>query len=61
MAAEYGILVTMACHRLTPDAWPGNGKWYDGTVTEARVLASWSRVAAKLCGHWNGPLVIRTE
>ena len=29
-AAEYGLLVLIACHRTTPSAWPGQGKWYMG-------------------------------
>ena len=53
VAAEYGVLVMMACHRLNPKAWPGEGKWYDAVTTEARVMQSWDRVAAKLCSHWN--------
>ena len=53
VAAEYEILVMMACHRLSPKAWPGDGLWYDDTITEARVLESWSMIAAKLCNQWN--------
>ena len=53
VAAEHGILVMMACHRLRPHAWPGSGKWYDGTITEARVLESWDKIAERLCGQWN--------
>ena len=52
-AAEYGLLVLIACHRTTPSAWPGQGKWYDGKITEARVLQSWTKLAGTLCGHWN--------
>lgn len=53
VAAEYGILVMMACHRLKPKAWPGDGLWYDAVVTEERVLESWTRLADRLCGQWN--------
>ena len=53
VAAQYGILIMMACHRLNKDAWPGGGLWYDKVVTEARVLQSWDRVADGLCGRWN--------
>ena len=53
VAAEHGILILMACHRLRPDAWPGDGLWYDEALTEARVLESWGRIAARLCGQWN--------
>ena len=53
VAAQHGILVLMACHRLKPDAWPGKGLWYDGEITEASVLESWRRLAAALCGQWN--------
>ena len=47
VAAEHGILVMMACHRLSPDAWPGNGLWYDARTPENRVLDSWTAVARK--------------
>ena len=53
VAAEHGILVMMACHRLTPNAWPGNGKWYDGRITEERVKQSWETIADRLCSQWN--------
>ena len=53
VAAEHGLLVMMACHRLKPDAWPGKGLWYDDEITEAKVKDSWSRIAAELCGQWN--------
>ena len=35
----------IACHRLNPTAWPGDGLWYDERVKEERVLVSWSRIA----------------
>jgi len=53
VAASYGILIMMACHRLEPAAWPGKGLWYDEKVTEQMVLDSWSKLAASLCGRWN--------
>ena len=53
VAAERGILIMMACHRLNPAAWPGDGKWYDSVVTEERVKQSWSKIARKLCSQWN--------
>lgn len=53
VAADYGILVMIACHRLNPTAWPGDGLWYDDTVTEIKVLHSWAKVAGRLCGQWN--------
>ena len=52
-AAEHGVLVMTAAHRLSPDAWPGKGLWYDNHITEAFVLQSWNRIADKLCGQWN--------
>lgn len=53
-AAKHGILVLMACHRLSPDAWPGKGRWYDDdTVNELLVLQSWRKIASKLCSQWN--------
>ena len=52
-AADAGILVMIACHRLNPEAWPGDGKWYDKDVTESRVMDSWSIMAGKLCKQWN--------
>ena len=33
-AADRGILVMLACHRLTPQAWPGTGLWYDDNIDE---------------------------
>ena len=27
-AAEYGLLVLLTCHRLSPEEWPGDGLWY---------------------------------
>ena len=52
-AAERGILVLMAAHRLTPDAWPGDGFWYSEEVPESKVLESWAKVSAELCSQWN--------
>lgn len=53
VAAEYGVVVMIACHRLAPKAWPGDGKWFDKAITEKDVLESWSLVTAKLCNQWN--------
>lgn len=53
VAAEHGVLIMMACHRLTPSAWPGDGLWYDAVITEARVKKSWTMLAQKLCSQWN--------
>jgi aryl-phospho-beta-D-glucosidase BglC (GH1 family) len=53
VASEHGILVMMAAHRLSPSAWPGDGLWYDATVSEQGVKESWSKIADKLCGQWN--------
>ncbi len=52
-AAEQGILIMMAAHRLDRRAWPGDGLWYDQRITEQMVMDSWSAVAARLCGQWN--------
>ena len=52
-AADQHLLVMMAAHRLRPDAWPGDGLWYDGRLTEADVLDSWTKVANTLCTQWN--------
>jgi endoglucanase len=53
-AASRGILVAMACHRLRPDAWPGNGLWYDEYyLNEESVMRSWELVAEALCKQWN--------
>ena len=51
-AGRRGLLVLMAAHRLRPDAWPGNGLWYDDEMDEARVLESWAAVARSLCSLW---------
>ena len=53
VAAEHGILIMMAAHRLHPDAWPGNGLWYDPTMSEERVKESWERILTRLCKQWN--------
>merc|ERR1711871_544073 len=52
-ASRYGILVLMACHRLDPEAWPGNGLWYNGEISETKVKESWTMIAQTLCGQWN--------
>jgi hypothetical protein len=54
-AAERGILVMMACHRMTPEAWPGKGLWYDDELgfTEEVVKESWTKLASVLCKQWN--------
>jgi len=52
-AAKYGIVLLIACHRIAPSAWPGQGLWYSGAISEERVLESWSRLSAALCNHWN--------
>lgn len=48
-AGQRGIVVMMACHRLTPTAWPGSGLWFDEQIDEARVLESWDKIASTLC------------
>ena len=50
-AAKHGILVMIACHRISPEAWPGAGLWYDLDLgyPEARVMESWDVLAAALC------------
>ena len=53
VAGEHGILIVIAAHRLNQKAWPGDGLWFDGSMTEARVKQSWSALAKKLCGSWN--------
>jgi len=54
VAAEQGILVMMAAHRLGPRDWPGNGLWYNGVMTEERVKESWTKIAQALChDSWN--------
>jgi endoglucanase len=52
-AARHGILILLACHRLSPKAWPGEGLWYDKEIQEENVLDSWEFIAAALCGQWN--------
>ncbi len=53
VAGEHGIIIMIACHRLKPAAWPGDGKWFDETITEDKVKDSWGNVARKLCNQWN--------
>lgn len=52
-AAKRGILVMMGCHRITHDAWPGDGLWYGQGYSPARVLESWTALARALCDEWN--------
>jgi endoglucanase len=52
-AAPRGLLVLVAAHRLSPDAWPGDGLWYDDEFTEQTVKDDWTKLAAELCGQWN--------
>lgn len=52
-AAEHGILLLLACQRLRPKSWPGNGLWFDEVVTEDKVRASWALLAQHLCSSWN--------
>lgn len=54
-AAKRGLLILLACHRITHSAWPGSGLWYDPALgfSEARVLQSWDSLASQLCEQWN--------
>jgi hypothetical protein len=54
-AGRRGILIMIACHRITADAWPGAGLWYDDSIgwSEERVMKSWTKLAPILCEHWN--------
>ena len=52
-AGKRGILVMLACHRMKPDAWPGDGLWYDEQISEHRVAQSWELLAQDLCDVWN--------
>lgn len=52
-AARHGILILLACHRLSPTAWPGSGLWYDQLIEERNVLESWEYISEAFCGQWN--------
>ncbi len=52
-AAERRLLVMVNVHRTIATAWPGEGLWYDGMVSESQAIASWTALATKLCKHWN--------
>lgn len=52
-AAKRGILVMIGCHRITHDAWPGDGLWYGSYIGVPRVLESWTALTRALCGEWN--------
>ena len=55
-AARRGILVVLACERLTAGAspgQPGSGMWYNGEVSEELTLRSWTRLAHVACEQWN--------
>ena len=49
-AGRRGILVLMACHRTKPDAWPGDGLWFDADVSEHQVSISWEKITQARCG-----------
>ena len=54
VAAEHGILIMMAAHRLGPQDWPGNGLWYNAQINEDRVRESWTMIAEAMChDSWN--------
>ena len=53
VAAESGILVLMAAHRLAATKWPGDGLWYDNQQTETKVMQSWRKISEALCSQWN--------
>jgi len=52
-AAQRGLLILLTCHRITPDAWPGNGLWYNDEIQEDQVLLNWDLMAQHFCGEWN--------
>jgi hypothetical protein len=39
-AAQKGLLVMIACHRLNPTAWPGGGKWYVDSAPDSAILSA---------------------
>ena len=54
VAAEHGILILMAAHRLGPTDWPGNGLWYNAIITEEKVKESWTKISEAMChDSWN--------
>ncbi|KAL1525711.1 hypothetical protein AB1Y20_020556 [Prymnesium parvum] len=55
IAAQHGLLVMMACHRLDASSWPGKGLWYDNElgITEDAVMRSWTKIGKELCPQWN--------
>mmetsp|Transcript_34602 Transcript_34602/g.76054 ORF Transcript_34602/g.76054 Transcript_34602/m.76054 type:complete len:653 (-) Transcript_34602:916-2874(-) len=63
-AAEHGILILLACHRLRMQypgqslhaEWPGDwdGLWFDNYWTENRIIGNWQKLAERgLCAAWN--------
>ena len=52
-AADRNLLVMINAHRTVPTAWPGDGLWYDSTVSEHDAINSWTVMARQLCTHWN--------
>ena len=52
-AAKRGMLVMIGCHRITHEAWPGDGLWYGQGYSESRVLDSWTALTKILCNEWN--------
>ena len=52
-AARHGLLVALACTRLSPHDSPGNGLWHSAAVPEEYVLRSWTKVTNMLCSQPN--------
>lgn len=52
-AADRRLLVMINAHRTLPTAWPGEGMWYDSSVSEADAIRSWTLLATQFCSSWN--------
>ena len=55
-AARRGILIVLACGRISPSLAPGaqgSGSWYSDSISEDLVLRSWQRMAKTTCALWN--------
>ena len=48
-AAQHGLLVALACVRLSAHDSLGNGLWYSAAVPEEAVLRSWTYITNVLC------------
>ena len=52
-AGKHGLLVALACTRLSAHDSPGNGLWHSAAVPEEAVMRSWTKITNLLCASPN--------